>query len=201
MTRYLLSAAALLTSSTLALAAEAHDHADHAAAHADPSPFNGSVWQAIAALLVFGLTMIILKKFAWGPIIGGLQDRENKIKSDLQQAEDGAKAAIKKLEEYNAKILAANDEARKIIEQSKKDAQLVADQIKASTEAEINQMKTRAQADIASAKEVAIGEIYAQTATLATEVAGKILKRSLSADDQKALVEESINAMKQSSRN
>jgi F-type H+-transporting ATPase subunit b len=212
MTRYFLSTLTVLASTGLAFAAEkvpniahaateaGHDAAAHAG-HADPSPFNGSVWQAIAALLVFGLTLIILKKFAWGPILGGLQDRENKIKGDLQQAEDAAKAAIKTLDEYKAKVLAANEEARKIIEQSKKDAQMVADSIKAQTEAEITQMKNRATADITSAKELAINEVYAQTAMLATEVASKILRKNLSADDQKKLVEESIAAIKQTSRN
>ncbi len=201
MTRYLLSAITLLTSTGLALAAAPADALGEAAHTHQPSPFNGSVWQAIAALIVFGLTMVILKKFAWGPIMTGLQDRENKIKGDLQQAEDAAKAAVKTLEEYKAKIMAANDEARKIIEQSKKDAQLVADQIKSSTEAELTQMKNRATAEIQSAKEQAISEVYAQAATLATDVASKILRKNLSADDQKKLVEESIGAMKQTSRN
>lgn len=191
-----LSPAFVMAASDAAHAAEAHAHGEEAL-----TPFAGTPYQSIAALIAFTITFAVLAKFAWGPIIKGLKEREDKIRHDLQQAEDAAKAAVKTLDEYKAKILAANDEARKIIEQSKKDAQLVADQIKAQTEADINQMKTRAQADINSAKELAIGEIYAQTATLATEVAGKILKRSLTADDQKALVEESISALKQASRN
>lgn len=199
MNRYITATLAVALSPTLLLAAEHIDHTH--GAEAPLTPFAGTPYQAIAALIAFAITFVVLAKFAWGPIIKGLQERENKIKSDLLQAENAAKDAVKTLEEYKAKILSAHQEAAKIIEQSKKDAQLVADQIKTQTEADINQMKNRAQAEIASAKEAAIGEVYAQTATLATEVASKILKRSLSAEDQKGLAEESINAMKQSSRN
>jgi F-type H+-transporting ATPase subunit b len=193
MTRYLTAALALVTSSTLAMAAAPSD---------EPlTPFAGSPYQAIAALIVFIITMIILKKFAWGPIIGGLTDRENKIKADLQHAEDAAKAAAKTLEEYKAKMVAAQDEARKVIDQAKRDAQLVADQVRKQAEDEITLTKSRAMAEIQSAKEQAITEIYAQTATLATEVASKILKRNINAADQKQLVEESLTAMKQSAKN
>jgi len=60
------------------------------------------------------------------------------------------------------------------------------------TQTELTQMKERAQAEIRSATEQAVSELYEQTAALATQVAGKILQREISADDQRELVQRSL---------
>jgi F-type H+-transporting ATPase subunit b len=56
-------------------------------------------------------------------------------------------------------------------------------------------MKNAATADINAAKKAAIGELHAQASTLAVAIAGKILDREISADDQQALVNESLAEM------
>jgi len=165
---------------------------EHGGSGDGPNPFAGTIYQSIAAAVVFLALLFILKSKAWGPILKGLQDRENKIKGDLEHAEQSAKAATAKLAEYEAKLAAAQAEALKIIDQGRLDAQRVAAQVRDQAQAEITAAKTRAESDIRAAKEQALSEIYTTTATLATDVAGKILRRQINPQDQQQLVQESL---------
>ncbi len=164
-------------------------------------PFAGTIYQAIAAAIVFGLTIVILKKMAWGPILQGLVDRENKIKADLQQADNAARQATATLEQYRKQLAESHAEARRIIEQGRADAEKLAAQLQQQAEADINGMRVRAQAEIANAREQAVAELYNQAANLATTVAGKILQRELNPADQQRLVEESLATLQKSANN
>lgn len=172
-----------------------------AASEGGETPFAGSIYQAIAAAIIFALLIVILKKMAWGPILKGLVDREQKIKSDLESAENAARQAASTLEQYRKQLTDAHAESRKIIEQGRADAQKLSAQLKKEAETDIAAMRVRAQAEIASAREQAVAELYAQAATLATNVAGKILQRELNPQDQQRLVEESLATLQKSSNN
>lgn len=192
-----LFAAANVLLATVALAQE-HEPAGHAAEAANP--FAGTIFQSAAAIIVFLLLLALLKKFAWGPILKGLQDRESKIKADLQYAEAGAKKAAATLKEYQEKLAAAQTEALKIMDQSRLEAQRLANQIKEQAQVEITAIRQRAESDIRVAKEQALAEIYTTTATLATEVASKILRRQINAQDQQQLVQESLAELSKADR-
>jgi F-type H+-transporting ATPase subunit b len=173
-----------------------------AATHEDTAtPFAGHIWQTLATLIIFGLLLAILAKYAWGPILKGLVDREEKIKNDLEQAEIAAREATATLEQYRRQLTEAHAEARKIIEQGRSDAQKIAANLQKQAEADLNGLRTRAEAEITSAKQQAVSELYSQAATLATSVAGRILQRELKPEDQQRLVEESLAALSKSSNN
>lgn len=157
--------------------------------------FAGTLAQSIAAAIVFVILLTVLWRFAWGPILKGLQDRENRIKSDLEHAEAAAKNAQETLAEYKKQLAAAQAEAGRIIEQGRTDAQRVAANLKQQTQTEIDQMRQRAQDDIRAAKEHAIGEIHTQAAVLATGVASKILHREINPGDHQKLIRESLDAL------
>lgn len=161
------------------------------------TPFAGALYQSIAALICFSLLVVILAKFAWGPIINGLQAREHKIKDDLESAEKARAEADEALATYKAQIAEAQKEAQSVVAEARKSAEQAAAKIKADTEAEIAQMKERAQAEIASAKDAALSEVYAQTAELSTQIAGRILQREINAADQQQLVSDSLAELTQ----
>ena len=163
--------------------------------------FAGTIAQSVAAVIVFMVLLAILWKAAWGPILKGLQDRENRIKEDLESAERSAKQAEQTLGDYQQRLADANIEVRQMIEEGRTNAQKLAAQLKDQTQNEITQMRRRAEADIAAAKERALNEIYAETALLATDVAGRILKRQISETDQQQLVNEAISELGRAGRN
>ncbi len=164
-------------------------------------PFVGTLYQAGAAAFVFLALLWILKSKAWGPILKGLQERENKIRDDLESAERSAKQAEQTLGEYRQQLTDANAEVKQIIDKGRADAQQLASQLKEQTQDEITRLRQRAEAEIASAKAQALGELYAEAATLATDVAGRILKRQIAETDQQQLVDEALAELGKASRN
>lgn len=168
-----------------------------AASGEDESLFAGTLAQSVAAVIVFLILLAVLRRFAWGPILQGLQDRENKIKSDLRHAEAAAQEAHAILQRYQDQLAQAQVEVGRIIDQGRAEAQRVAATLKQQTESELASLRQRAQADIGSAKEQALVELYAQAAGLATQVASCILHREINAQDHMRLIDESIQAYSQ----
>ena len=152
----------------------------------------------IWTLVVFGIFFAVLATVVWPKILGALQAREDKQRSDLKTAEEAAAKATASIAEYDAKIAEARKEAASIVTEARTPAQQAANADKAKIESEVAAMKAAAKADIASAKEQALTDIYAQTASLSTAVAGKILQREINADDQQQLINDSLAQFKNS---
>ena len=138
--------------------------------------FNATI---IAQVLNFLFLVFILAKFAYKPVINMMEDRKNKIASDLENAEL-AKAEAEKLKaEYAAQLATVRQEAQSIIDSARKTAQSVHDKIIAETKAEQEQIVASAKDAIALEKQQALGE-------LSLVAAGKILEQKLnSAEDEK----------------
>ena len=145
-------------------------------------------------VLIFIILLVLLRKFAWKPILNAVKERTESIKDALSSAEK-AKEDMAKLQADNEVIL---KEARMERDTILKEARDLKDQT--LTEAK-NQAKEEADTIIASAKaaiesekRAAINEIKNQVANLSVEIAEKILLKELSdKDNQKALIEDLLN--------
>lgn len=166
-----------------------------AAEEGEANLFAGTMAQSIAAIIVFIILFFLLQRFAWGPILQGLQDREKKIKDELESAEQTRSQAQAALEEYEQELAKARGEATAMIQQARADAQRVADELRSKNEAELTSLKNRARDEIESAKRTALGEIYSEASLLATSIAGRILDREINADDHARLVEDSLKEL------
>src|SRR4030095_1653418 len=94
----------LIVTAVLTLAALPAYAQEHAAEAAGLSPFAGNVGNAIWTLVIFLLVLIILGKFAWGPVLSMLQEREKFIHTSLAEAKRDREEAEARLREYAAKI-------------------------------------------------------------------------------------------------
>lgn len=159
------------------------------------NPFEGRIYQAVAAAIVFIVVLVVLKKYAWGNILQGLQDREDRIRRDLTDAQTAANEADATLKQYQAKLHEAQNEAQQIINRSRQDAERIAQQIKDAAQQQITQMRQRATGDIRAAKELALNDVYRDIAELTTQVAGRILHREISDADQQQLIGESLDQL------
>lgn len=155
----------------------------------------------IAAIIMFCLLFFLLKKLAWGAILKGLNDRETKIRTEIESAENARAQATRALEEYQKELAKARTESSAMIQQARADAQRVADELRSKNEAELASMKNKAKEEIEAAKRAALTELYAQTAMLATQVAGRILHREIKPADHARLVEESLSQIGSLGRN
>lgn len=164
------------------------------------SPIQG-ILPAIMAVIVFGVAMLILCTQIWPRITKALDQRNDKIREEIAAAEEARRQAREALKEYEDNLAQARAEAQQMLDNAKQQQQQLAAELRAKADAELQQMRERATRDIDAAKRAALSEIYAHTATLATEVARKILAREVSADDQERLVQESLQELQSVSSN
>lgn len=178
------------------MSAFAAESADGKGVPADPmSPV---ILEMIWATVLFLIFAAILGFVVWPKILGALQAREQKLEGDLVGAETARKDAEAALAEYKTKIAEAQKEAAKVVEEAKKAAEQVANKAIADSQAKIAADNERALAEIESAKQQALNEVYAQTAEVATAIAGKILQREINPADQQQLVNDSLAALTKS---
>jgi len=130
--------------------------------------------------LVFLTLVFILGKFAWGPIMKSLKEREDTITNALLSAEK-AKEEMSKLQSDNQKILAEAKAERDLLLKEARDIKdkMITD-AKGIASIEAAKMIENAKVAIESEKASAINQIKAQVAALSIEIAEKILTKELS---------------------
>ena len=153
------------------------------------SPEPGLIfWTAITFVIV----LLILKKIAWGPIIGALEEREKGIQSSIDrayQAKDEAEAILRKNRELLAK---ADAEADRIIREGKEYAEKLRSDLAEKAQSEAKKIITAAKDEIEQEKRRALDVLRNEVADLAVMGAEKIIKTALDADMQKKIVNSMI---------
>lgn len=161
--------------------------------------FAGDIGNALWTLVIFGLVVFVLGKFAWKPILKGLNDREAFIRASLEQAKRDRDEAELRLKEYNEKLVHARKEATEIVEEARRDADVVKHKIEEAGRTEAAAMVERAKREIAIATDSAKKELYSVSADLATRIAEKLLVRELSPADHDRLLREAIDGIERES--
>ena len=182
----------VLVTAVLTLAALPAQAQEHAADGTALSPFAGNVGNAIWTLAIFLLVVIILGKFAWGPVLALLQEREQFIHKSLADAKRDREEAEARLKEYAAKIQTARAEAGAIVEEARRDAERLRDDLKQRTRAEADTMIQNAERQIQLQTQRAIQEIRREAVDLSVAIASKILQRNLTKEDNQRLIDEAI---------
>lgn len=150
----------------------------------------------ITAILLFVVVFGILSVAVWPKIVQGLDERNEKIKGEIAAAEDARMMAKEALNEYEKNLADARAQAQQMLEETKAAQGELAAQLKSRAETELNEMREKAKLDIDSAKKQALNELYSESVNLATVMAGKILQREVSVNDEQRLMEESLAELK-----
>lgn len=169
------------------------------ASHAGPLE-----WKTDLALwtgVVFLVLLVVLWKFAWGPIANGLQRREQGIAMQISEAEQANQNAQRLLAEHQNKLDAAADEVRRILEQGRREAEQSARQIVETARDDAKNQERKALAEIDQATAAALSELAEKSARLATQLAGRIVKNELRPGDHAELVKQAVADFTKSSRN
>ncbi len=168
-----------------------------AAEEGEVNLFAGDIGNVIWTLVIFLAVILVLGKFAWGPMLSGLQRREQFIRDSLEEAKQDREAAQAQLEEYNEKLDTATAEALKVLEEGRRDAEVVKERIEDKARSEADQMVERAKREIDLAKQTAIKELYETSIALGSDIATRVLKREMNAEDHEDLIAESIDHLKE----
>jgi len=163
---------------------------------ADGELIDPNIGSAIWVLAIFLIVAIILWRTAWKNVLVGLKAREDRIRKDITDAEAARLKAEDTLKQYDSRLADAEQKVRDILEKAAVDAEKIGTSIRMKAQEEAEEAKERATKEIESAKQTALTEIYEQTANLATSVAEKIIRRNLNPDDQRDLVNQSLQQLK-----
>ncbi len=167
-----------------------------------PDLHSAQTWySALWVVLIFLLLLGVLYKTAWKNVLAGLKAREERIRKDISDAEAARARAEGTLREYNAQLATAEAKVREMISAAVAEGERISTQIKMQAQQEAEANKDRATREIETAKKQAIQEIYAEAANLSTTIAEKILRRNLNAEDQRDLVNRSLEQLQGVAKN
>ncbi len=153
--------------------------------------FEGVAWiNALYQLVVFFVLLMLLKKYAFGPIIAMMQKREEHIANQITTAEKNRKDSEKYLAEQKDAIQQARTEAQSIIANAKKLSEQQTEEMLTQAKAEAERVKEVALAEIKREKEQAVSALREQVASLSILVATKVIEKELDEKAQAKLIED-----------
>ncbi|MDR2169927.1 MAG: F0F1 ATP synthase subunit B [Planctomycetaceae bacterium] len=162
------------------------DSATHKAPSLNPLEMasDTAIWSLVIFLLVFG----ILGKFAFGPIAKALDEREANIAEKIASAQRTNDEAKEILQQYQDKLDKSKEEVRQILDAARKDAERAAGEIVAKARESASQERERAMKEIEGATTFALQKIAEKSATLATNLAGKIIHAEIKPEHHRDLI-------------
>ena len=152
-------------------------------------------WQS----LLFIALILLLKKFAWGPILTAVEEREEGIRSALDSAEK-AKSELENLNADNERVLAeARIERDALLKEAREIKGKIINDAKEQANSEADKVLTSAKEQINNEKLKAITELKNTVATLSIDIAEKVLRSELT--DKKKQEDLVANALKETELN
>lgn len=146
--------------------------------------------QIIWGGLVFIILLVLLKKFAWKPMLSAVNEREKSIAESIALA-DSTKAEMKQLQAQNENLLRdARVERDNMIKEATETGKRLIQESKDAAKIQFDKIVAEAQDVIKAEKAAAIADLKTQVAGLSLEIAEKVIKGELSSSDkQKALAD------------
>jgi F-type H+-transporting ATPase subunit b len=160
-----------------------------------PNPLLPELNELLWGLFGFAVVFFFLWKLGYPAMKKSMNDRTERIRSDLTAAETQRSEADKLLADYRAQLADAKNESARIIEEARQSADALKRDQEARLQAELAEMRTRAASDIDAAKTQAIADLRGEVAQLAIGAAEIVVKRNLDQATQVQLIEEYINSV------
>lgn len=143
----------------------------------------------------FLLLIFLVKKYAWGNITSVLDERAEKISSDIDGAEEARKKAEELASKREAELAGSRTEAKTIIENAKETAEKSKADILAEAKLEAGRLKDKANQEIAQNKAEALQSVKGEVADLTISLAGKIISQNLDGHAHKELIDQYIDQL------
>jgi F-type H+-transporting ATPase subunit b len=145
--------------------------------------------------ITFIVLLVVLRKFAWGPIVSMLDERERTIRDAIDQAKKERLEAERLLGEQKASLARAQREASDLAKRSQADMEALRVDLTARARKEADDLVAGARLQIQEEKAKAMGEIRAMAADLAVEGAKRLIQLNLDDGKQRQLVEEYLSQL------
>ena len=144
------------------------------------------------SLVSFALLFFLLKRFAFPPILEVLEERENKIRSEIDDAEKLRHEAEELKADLGRELKNAHEKANTIIQMAGDESKKIQEKSIQETQTKVRQMQNDAEQEIQITRNKLLNEIRSYTAALTIASTEKVLKKSLNDEDKNRLIDESI---------
>ncbi len=146
----------------------------------------------IWTVVCFLITLVVLKRFAFGPIQNMLDERRERIRRSIEEAEKARNEARRLLEEHRALIGQARGQAEQILAEARKVADAQRQRVKEETEADRRRRLEETKRQIEAETRRALQQIRAEVAELTLIATSKVTGKVLDDDDHRRLIEDAI---------
>ena len=154
-----------------------------------------NLWTALFILLNTLTIFFVARKFLFKPVMKMIKERQQEIDDMYTKAGEAKEQAAALRTEYEEKLNAATDKADRLVKEAVARGQSREEEILRQANAEANAIREKASADIAQEKKKAINDAKDEISVIAMAIAGKVVGRELTADDQSQLVDQFIDEL------
>jgi F-type H+-transporting ATPase subunit b len=146
------------------------------------------IWTIVAFLI----TMFVLKRYAFGPIQKGIDERRERIRRSLEEADNARDEARALLEEHRSLIGQARGEAEQILAEARKTRESMEQRMKEETESERQRRLEEIRKEIEAETQRALETIRSEVADLTLIATEKVVGKALDGADQRRLIDDAI---------
>ncbi|MBF0198879.1 MAG: F0F1 ATP synthase subunit B [Planctomycetes bacterium] len=155
--------------------------------------FHVNLVSLILTFAVFGTLLVILSKYVWGPVLKALDERDNAIRDDLDQAEHSKEEAQKLLKEHEKAMSDLREEGRKIREQAKQQAENQKQELIAAAEIEAEKIMQKTRQQLEADRLSMLEDVKSLTVEVAVDLAQKMIVKEVDKDSHKELIKQSLS--------
>ncbi|HYH54941.1 MAG TPA: F0F1 ATP synthase subunit B [Solirubrobacterales bacterium] len=174
---------------SLPLAAEAAEHGEEGGSFLVSPGLGLMIW----TLLLFLITMWVLSKVAFPKIQEALDKRAKMVSESIDAAERQRREADEMLTEYRARLAEAREQADDIMARARKSAETAEAEAAAAGKEKREELVSAAKRDIEAETRRSLDQIRQEVADLTVLATERVTRKSLTAEDQKRLVEEALS--------
>ena len=146
-------------------------------------------------VVCFLIALFVLKRYAFGPIQGAIDERRERIRQSIEEADHARAEARKLLEEHKALIGQARGQAEEILSEARRIRDSMEQRMREETEAERQRRLEETRKEIAAETTRALEQIRSEVASLTLEAASRVIGRSLDAERDRELISEAIGSL------
>jgi F-type H+-transporting ATPase subunit b len=147
----------------------------------------------IWTLLAFGITMLVLRKFAFPKISSALEERAQKVAKNIEESERLREEAERTRNDYRERLKEAREQAEDIVARAKRAGDTAKAEATDEGKAKREELVAAARKDIETETKRSLDQIRKEVADLTVLATEKVARKSLTEEDQKRLVEEALS--------
>jgi len=149
-------------------------------------------------IVTFMVLLLVLRWKAWGPLMSAMDARAKKIVESLEKAEKVTSDAEKQAEKNEAILNEARKEAQEIVSKAREAGDKLKNKLEADGKSQHDSLLEKAKEQINAEKQKALNEIKTTVVDVALKASEKVIKRNLNNEDNKKMIEDTIDQLKQS---